>query len=334
MEKKDIILSASRIKTLETCSWTYWCNYHLKIPDKQNEGAARGTVCHLIFELLLKKKHKKHLEKIVKKNTIKASKAVDKLVIKSLHKTGFFSLDNYKMVDEMILVGLNNDFLLSETELHGKVKIGEAEQEFLIDNENPKYKIKGFIDKNGFYPDASLFKIVDYKSSKAKFKDDELTANIQAMTYTLASKKAKNFSKLKDKIKKIIVEFIFLRFPKQPVQQVEISEEQLAGFEQYLGYIYEITSNFSEEHAKLNFAKDSENKKWLCKAGKTWVCPLMKPFSFFKVFNENGIFQKSYFEDSLPKNLPENWKAERTEYAGCPAHTNTSQQKTIDPFDF
>ena len=47
---KEKILSASRIKTLETCSWSYWCNYHLRVPQKQNEGALRGTVCHLAFE--------------------------------------------------------------------------------------------------------------------------------------------------------------------------------------------------------------------------------------------------------------------------------------------
>ena len=53
---KERVLSASRLKTLETCSWSYWCNYHLKLPQKQNEGALRGTVCHLVFEMLVKKK--------------------------------------------------------------------------------------------------------------------------------------------------------------------------------------------------------------------------------------------------------------------------------------
>ena len=67
--KKDVrerVLSASRLKTLETCSWSYWCNYHLKLPQKQNEGALRGTVCHLVFEMLVKKKHKKHYTLITK----------------------------------------------------------------------------------------------------------------------------------------------------------------------------------------------------------------------------------------------------------------------------
>ena len=45
-------LSASRIKTAQTCSWTYWCNYKLKLPDAGNDGSSRGTICHNIFELL------------------------------------------------------------------------------------------------------------------------------------------------------------------------------------------------------------------------------------------------------------------------------------------
>jgi len=42
MEKEPLkILSASRIKTLETCSWVYWNNYHAKIPQTQNDGSLR-----------------------------------------------------------------------------------------------------------------------------------------------------------------------------------------------------------------------------------------------------------------------------------------------------
>ena len=30
-------LSASRIKTAESCSWLYWCKYKLNSPDKSND---------------------------------------------------------------------------------------------------------------------------------------------------------------------------------------------------------------------------------------------------------------------------------------------------------
>ena len=64
-KKKTVYLSASRIKTLESCSWLYWGKYHLHLPDTGNDGAARGTVCHWIFELLLSEKNFKYFELIM-----------------------------------------------------------------------------------------------------------------------------------------------------------------------------------------------------------------------------------------------------------------------------
>ena len=64
------------MKTLETCSWLYWGKYHLNLPDKTNDGAIRGSICHLIFELLLTDKHKHHYDKIVDKNDLEASQNI------------------------------------------------------------------------------------------------------------------------------------------------------------------------------------------------------------------------------------------------------------------
>ena len=87
MEKNDLnYLSASRVKTLDSCSWLYWCNYHLKMPQSTNSGALRGTICHLILELLLKKRHKKHYDAILEEGHINASAPVDKVVRKFLKK--------------------------------------------------------------------------------------------------------------------------------------------------------------------------------------------------------------------------------------------------------
>ena len=72
----DIVkLSASRIKTAQQCSWTYYCKYVLKLPDTSNEGASRGTICHNIFELL-GDKHKREFNTIVKDGTIWNTKVV------------------------------------------------------------------------------------------------------------------------------------------------------------------------------------------------------------------------------------------------------------------
>ena len=66
MPEPNTPLSASRIKTAQSCSWLYWCKYKLKLPDKSNEGAKRGSICHLVFEGLGGKGRKKYFNKILK----------------------------------------------------------------------------------------------------------------------------------------------------------------------------------------------------------------------------------------------------------------------------
>jgi ATP-dependent helicase/DNAse subunit B len=318
MENPDKVkrfLSASRIKQLETCSWQYWAKYHLSVPDKSNAGALRGTCCHLIFELLLNKRHKHHFDKILSKNSITGSPAINRLVIKNLINAGIYDEENYQMVDEMIIVGLKNDF-------YGEpgAKIDGPEQEFEIVNEKPEYRIKGFIDKPIQYPKDKTVRIVDYKSSKAKFKGDDLTANTQGMMYSLAARK------LWPKQKRYIVDFLFLRFPKQPVQSLEFTKDQLLGFELYLEHVNKIVDEFNEEKAKSNYAADKEKSKWLCSAGK-WVCPVKNPFSYFGLYNDkNELVKTSLTNNFSPK---EGEKVKEIHYSGCPKFSQ-SQDNLFD----
>ena len=143
MEKKFKYLSASRIKTLKNCSWFYWCNYHLKVPQPNNSGAMRGTICHLVFELLLNKRHKKHYNQITKKECITASPAIDRLVIKHLKKDGIHDEENYSLTNKMIVTGLNHNFFTKG------IKLFDPEYEFNINNNEPIYNLYGFIDKWG-----------------------------------------------------------------------------------------------------------------------------------------------------------------------------------------
>ena len=235
MGKKQY-LSASRIKTLETCSWLYWGKYHLNLPDKTNDGAIRGSICHLILELLLNKKHKKHFTVITKKNDMEASPAIVRLVNKELQNYKAASEENYELIKTMILVGLKFDFYCKGS------KLGKPEKRFDITNEDPPYRIMGFIDKFAEYGKDKV-KIVDYKSSKAKFRGDELSANVQGMMYSLAAKT------LWPEIERRIINFMFLRFPRQPIQELEFSDEQLKGFEHYLSTVYKLVHDFREEHA-------------------------------------------------------------------------------------
>jgi len=298
-DKKIKVLSASRIKTLETCSWVYWNNYHDKIPQTQNDGALRGTICHTVFELLLNKRHIKNYKRIIKKNAINGDKGVDALV-KKLAKKVKLDDSNYKLLNDMILVGLKHDFFGEQGD------IVKPEYDFEIENDEPKYHIKGFIDKP--IKIKKEMHIIDYKSSKYKFRGDDLEANIQAMMYSLASKKL--WPKLKP-----IVKFLFLRFPKQPIQELSFDDNQIKGFEHYLEHINEYINNFDENSAKSNFAIDNPKNKWMCQIGG-WKCPYKDSYDYYVKLNENDEIIESNFDGNF-KDI-KGFKIEKRRYNGCP----------------
>ena len=313
MEKQSLkVLSASRIKTLETCSWVYWNNYHTKVPQSQNDGALRGTICHTIFELLLNKRHLKNYKRIIKKNAIDGDKGVDKLV-KKLSAKVKLDESNYKLLNDMILVGLKNDFFGEGGE------IIKPEYDFNIQNDEPKYHIRGFIDKP--IKIKKEMHIIDYKSSKYKFRGDDLEANIQAMMYSLASKKL--WPKLKP-----IVKFLFLRFPKQPIQELVFDDNQIKGFEHYLEHVNDYVNKFDEESARSNFAVDSVKNKWMCQVGG-WKCPYKDPYKYYVKINDKG----EVIETSLQDNFKDikGFKVETRTYEGCPKfQTSSTKDEFLD----
>ena len=308
MEKQSLkTLSASRIKTLETCSWVYWNNYHTKVPQSQNDGALRGTICHTIFELLLNKRHLKNYKKIIKKNSIDGDEGVAQLV-KKLSAKVKLDESNYKLLNDMILVGLKNDFFGEGGE------IVKPEYDFDITNEKPKYHIKGFIDKP--IKIKKEMHIIDYKSSKYKFRGDDLEANIQAMMYSLASKKL--WPKLKP-----IIKFLFLRFPKQPIQELSFSDDEIKGFEHYLEHINDYINKFNEESARTNFAIDSQKNKWMCQVGG-WKCPYKDPYTYYVKINHKGEVVETSLQNNF-KDIKE-FKVETRDYEGCPKFQSNSSK--------
>ena len=166
--------------------------------------------------------------------------------------------------------------------------------------------------------------IVDYKSSKAKFRGDDLEANIQAMMYSLASKKL--WPKLKP-----IVRFLFLRFPKQPIQELEFDDDQIKGFEHYLEYVNNHINNFNENSAESNFAVDNPKNKWMCSVGN-WKCPYKDSFDYYVKLNDKNEIVESNFTGEF-KDV-KGFTVEKRKYAGCPRHNNVSiNQQSKDAFD-
>ena len=114
MTSNRVKLSASRLKTAKTCSWLYWSKYHLKLPDKSNDGASRGSVCHLVFECLGNPRHKKTFKSLIKSQDIFSIPSIKRLVYKHAVKLGIDDDENINLVKQMTLAGLNHYFFGSK----------------------------------------------------------------------------------------------------------------------------------------------------------------------------------------------------------------------------
>lgn len=305
-----MILSASKIKTLSTCTWLWNAQYKLKLPRTSNKGADLGTIAHLVLECLLNPRHKHHYDVLIKNKNLSKSKSIARLILKHLSKMGHDESE-LNLVNDFLQVALGVDFYIQGFEL------GEPEFKFEIQNENPKYHILGYIDK--YATKDGIVKITDYKTQKQKFSGKDLTFNVQAMMYQLAIKK------LWPKTRKSFVNFIMLRFKKNPVQTVSYSDDIIRGFESYLEYLTEYLKDFTYEKAISDMAAYDPARKMLCGGAEgvkedgspKWQCPYKKPFKYFALLDEMGNVVKSEFkkEDLTVK---ENQTVKEMSYFGCP----------------
>jgi hypothetical protein len=340
MSELSTALSASRIKTAQSCSWLYWCKYKLKLPDSSNDGAKRGWICHLIFEVLGDTRRKKYYDKIMKTKDVFCIKSIEKLILKHASKMGVDDPENLELIREMTFNGLSYDFFGKQL---GKPTVAVSEQDFEIvcDDGKFKYKIKGFIDKLFLYKSKKFALIRDFKTSKAVFKGSEITDNMQDLMYSLAVKKL--FPEYENRQS----EFLFLKFDLSEdnaegvIKMKSINEEELNGFESQLTEIQKYLDNFSEKDAYSNFAtkkgypKDNTfGGKLLCgfasqkgelkKDGNPkWHCPMKFDFFYYHIKNSEGSVISSVTEEEFSEKLvPEGGSYEMKYYSGCPAHSS------------
>lgn len=349
MPNHESALSASRIKTLQQCSWKYWCNYKLKLPDKSNDGASRGWICHLIFELLGEERHKKHYDLITKEGSIFSSKAISKLVLYHAKKLNVDDDENLKLIDSMTVNGLHCDFFGEDEQVPDEA-ISEKDFDIEIEGENVSYRIKGFIDKLFLYKDKSYALIRDFKSSKQVFKGKEVTDNLQHLMYSLAVKHMYPEFKTRES------EFLFLKFDltkdmfknngKGVLSMSMVSEEELIGLEYELTEIQSYIDSFDEDKAMSNFAgsqsypsdgtfggplacgkdgyKMSKGQPVLDADGnpiKAFICSHRKPFSYYALKDRNGKVLRTCFTEDKEDLIAVQQEGEELvlmEYGGCP----------------
>jgi hypothetical protein len=309
LTKPEVILSASTVKQLEDCSYLHYAKKVLKFPDPGNQGAWIGGILHLICEVLHNERHKKYFNLLLTTKKLDSCPSIKRLVKKHLIKNGIESQENYELIEMMLEVALNYDFYADGQQVLG------IEKEFLIRSENPKYSIVGYIDKLVYDPLTKKAQILDFKSQKKAFKPDELDNNIQAFAYTLAIKK-----QLIPEAEDVSVKFILLRYPENPIQEPKkISDSQLAGFENYLAYMYNIVNNFSESEARRNFAYDNPKKRWLCgRGGEGWNCPARSAKDYYVLLNDGKVIKSAFEKAPLDKIKKEGQTIEHRRYDGCP----------------
>lgn len=328
-------LSASRLKTAKTCSWLYWSKYRLKLPDKTNDGAARGTICHLIFECLGNKRHRSTYRKIIKTQDVFVSRAVKRLVHKHAVALNVNDDDNIDLIKKMILAGLEYDFFGTKK---GTLSESHSEYEFdlHIQDEERNYCIKGFIDKLFLYKKNKSVVIRDFKTSKQLFKGDDETKNLQDYIYSLAARHL--FPDYKNRHS----EFLFLKFDleKDGVMRMrKLSDAKLNKFEIELTKTQTYLEKFSLRHATGSYAADKPRPKdgsfggqivcgfakfrgQLKKDGNPmWHCSYKFPFDYYALYDDNDKLISTEFPENyhvLVRKRKKNQVIKKVHYAGCP----------------
>jgi hypothetical protein len=342
-EQENIPLSASRIKTLQSCSWLYYANYVLQLSgcDEGNYGSLRGTCCHAIFECLGKGRHKKLYDQTLKGGTIKGCPAILRYVNNYVRK--HFAEDdreeNFGLIDQMTIEGLNCDFFGEE---RGKPTQAISEKSFDLNviEGDINYRIRGFIDKLFLYDDKSLALIRDFKTSKAIFEGKDYHDNIQDLSYRLATKKL--FPQYRNRE----MEFLFIKFDccsseaSGHLKMPKVEENELNGFEHFLTVIQRTINSFDKKDAMSNLAasqgypaKDEGFcKNLMCGYSKHdghikpstglpyWHCSMKWKFDYFAVIENDKVIKTSRSKEDLAAKLKRGQKIKEMHYEGCPAH--------------
>lgn len=341
-------LSASKIKILKSCSWQYWCQYHLKLPTKTNSGAQKGDVVHLVLECLGNKRHLDVYKTVVTKQDPFASKSLRKLILKHVLKK---NLNENDLIDinQMIINGLLYDFF---GEKYGQPTqiISEKDFEIHIEEKNFNYKVKGFIDKLFIYESDGIVLIRDFKTNKKKFEGKEVTDNLQDYIYTLA------IQRLYPQLKNVKMEFVFLKDELQEEKILEMHSKnisELRGFEIELSEYQKYADNFDEKVALSNLAAEQGMPKdgsfsgsLLCGRAKSpnemkkdgtpkWHCAFKFPFDYYCVLDEKNNIKKSYFSEKEIESeyLRASYKIEKRHYDGCPFFNKKQKPSETDDFD-
>ena len=302
MEQELIPLSPSRCQTCDDCSWRYYCVYHLKLPELKSKAQTRGIIVHKVLEIFLNKKCYKYVNEIFKFKKINIKNPIYKFTYNLVKKNNL--LDELDTILDMIFIGLQTDFrCIGNKSIQSEIRFD------LIDTQY-NFRLKGIIDVLADMESHVLIR--DYKTSKNKKTQKDLTSDIQGMMYSLAGYKLFN--------KQPKMQFLYLRFPKKPIQDYIYPLEQLDGLKLYLSKVQQKIQQFNFNDATKNFAKGGFKWRMLCGTGNVGehTCAFMKPFCYYAIVDDDGGIIKTSFTSNIKSK--ENQTLIKKYYNGCPAH--------------
>lgn len=340
-------LSPSRVSSYNTCSYSYACSYFYNLPRFDNNGNLVGDLVHRVLENLVKEKHKKTLNELIKKQDPYQVKKIFRLMKLISYETGvdlykgFVNKNKTSLVSNKDLITLcimnavnYKEFLPPE----GWQVLPEEECVEFKNEKDLRFKILGIIDKTFIWKDdngvVKKVIITDYKTdkSKDKYNPNKLQSNIQVNTYQYFLKK-----KFPD-AEEMKFRFHLLQF--DMVVEVEPMEnESIEGFEIYLDYCQSFLENFSEEKARANLAKDNGGH-FLCgkdgfkklRSGQiteelNWKCPYKDPFEYWAIVDKNlRNIKSSVRKSDLEKiKLEDGQELIKRNYEGCVGWNSTKK---------
>ena len=294
-----IKLSPSALQNLEKCSWMFFCQNLLKIPQRPSTAMSLGLIAHLVLQLMLKPRRKKLFKFVVGQNSIIGS-SLEFLCRQQLNKHKIFSEENLDKLNTFIMTGLRTDFYCE-----GSTKI-LTEQWIKLEDDN--YIIRGIIDKLIFY-DHKKIHCLDFKTSKIKFNKKDAENNLQGQIYSLAV--LEEYGVIPE------FEFIFLKFVRQPIQKLKkFTKRELLGLKSTLTNIATYIQGFGIKEAKSNYAAYDPNRQYICKR----MCQYKNPFIYYSLVDIDGKMLKSSFnkadlEPDLKKGI--NLAIIQRRYNGC-----------------
>ena len=319
-------ISASSIKTLNTCNFLFYYSYLLRGETFLSPKTVLGSCVHEVFEALSNKRHRHLVEELLNQSNpnVFTITPLYKLVTKILKRNKLTDKMWLKDANMLIVNGLREDFYQDKAISHFK-----AEHEFWIKEKD--LEVRGFIDRAAIYPPTEKYPLGyvvcrDFKSQKELFTKDELDFNIQALIYQWALYRETGLP--------IFIEFVMLR---HGIRQIVpwSSEDKIKGTISYLEYVSKYVNAFDIQKAKQNLAADDPNKEWLCgkwakakdqlkKDGQPYFsCWARWPRTMYSVFKEDGDIK--YTTDDPSSIKSDEWDNVKSfKFGGCPAFNHES----------